>query len=95
MDALLFVTTYLKDSAMHFWFSGLAGLLVFSLIATILFAVYRLLRGSAPSRPVINIFILLLALSVALFVAWYAHVSLDAFTDWYTTPLNAPLIIIR
>jgi len=95
MDFVIFVTTYLKDSVMHFWFSGLAGCLAFSLIATILYAVSRMKRGGASLDKAQNYFILGLALLSAFFVAWLAHLCLDSFTDWWTTPLGLPLVIIR
>ena len=95
MDFVIFVTTYLKDSVMHFWFSGLAGCLAFSLTLTILYAVCRIRRSTAPLTPAQNYFILGLALLVAFFAAWAAHWCLDMFTDWWTTPLGAPLIILK
>jgi hypothetical protein len=95
MDFVIFVTTYLRDSTVHFWFSGLAGCLAYSLILTILYAVYRIRHSTVPLTKGQNYFMLGLALLGAFFVAWLVHGLLDAFTDWWTTPLGAPLTIIR
>jgi hypothetical protein len=95
MDFVILAKTYLKDSVMHFWFSGLAGCLAFCLTATILYAVSRMRRGGASLAPAQNYFILGLALLSAFFAAWSAHLCLDMFTDWWTTPLGLPLIILK
>ena len=95
MDALIFITTYLKDSVMHFWFSGAAGLLGFLLTLTILYAAFRTYHSSAQLAPAQKYSILCLALLVAVFAVWSSHLAMDYFTDWWTTPLGAPLAILK
>ena len=95
MDALIFITTYLKDSVMHFWFSGAAGLLAFLLTLTILYAAIRIYRSNVPLAWGQKYSILCLALLVAFVAVWSSHLAMDYFTDWWTTPLGAPLAIIK
>jgi hypothetical protein len=82
----------LKEAGLHFLFSACVGLLVFALTLTILSAVRRLLYSTAwrsiAAKSGMAIFGL--ALCLALFLAWDAHIWVDA---WYTAPINAPLVI--
>ena len=95
MDALIFVTTYLQDSVMHFWFSGAAGLLAFLLTVTILYAAFRTFHSNAQLAWGQKYSIVCMALLVAFAAVWASHLSMDYFTDWWNTPLGASLAIIK
>ena len=90
-DQFFVVTNLLKDSGLHFLFSGLAGLLEFLLIVTISSAAYRLWSGSASANTAVRYSILGLGLVCAFLAAFTAHCYLDGWVSWYTTPLNEPM----
>ena len=78
-DQFFVVTNLLKDSGLHFLFSGLAGLLEFLLILTISSAAYRLWRGTASPNIRVRYSILGLALVCAFLAAWSAHCYMDYY----------------
>lgn len=80
-----------------FFFSGWAGLLGFLLMWIILLAPYH--AGYRFGRLGLymgaNRFILICCLLALVGSAWLAHWALDAFSIWYTSPLDPPLRIIQ
>jgi hypothetical protein len=91
MENLIFLADLLKDSAIHFLFSGSVGAIVYLLTQIILFAAFRIFRGNVPLTLGQKCFILGLALVLGFCSAYFAHVSLDIFSDWWETPLAPPL----
>jgi len=84
----------LEQSSSHFVFSGLVGLLVFLLISTMCYVVFRIFHGSASLTKAQKLFTLGLGLCMALVSAWYAHILLDAVLLWWMTPQAPHLNII-
>ena len=94
MENIIFLADLAKQSATHFLCSGLAGFIAFCSTQIILFAVFRICRGSARLPLGLNLFMVGLGLFSAFIAAYCVHVGLDAFLDWWTTPLANPLILL-
>lgn len=92
-DGFFVLTNLLKQAGLHWLFSAVAGVLEFLLIATIFSAAYRAWRGTALPNIRVRYSILGLALCCAFLAAFTAHCYLDGWVSWYTTPVNAPLMI--
>jgi hypothetical protein len=95
MEHIIFLVDLLKHSATHFLFSGFAGVMAFCLIQIISFAAFRIFRGRVQLPLGLNLFMVGLGLLLAFIVAFYAHVWLDGFLDWWVTPLASPFIILK
>lgn len=94
-DTFFVLTDLLKQSAYHWLFSACAGLLVFLLIQTISSAAYRAWNGTASRNTAVRYSILGLALCCAFLAAFTAHCYIDGAVAWWTSPIDAPLVIIR
>lgn len=94
-DTFFTITNLLAASWFHWFASGLAALLGFLSTQITLFAVYPLFRFHASQAWVRRYFIPLLGLVCACLLAWFVHMSLDAFVGWWTSPIDPHLTIIR
>jgi len=87
---------WISEPVGHFLAAFLPGVLVFLLMLTIYYVVLRKASpsGTLPGCTVVRCGIILSFLLVAVSVGLGSHYLLDAFSSWWSAPLNPHLTIL-